>query len=29
MDYAAMMGHLDVVKFFHEKRNEGCADRCK
>ncbi|OWY95303.1 hypothetical protein PHMEG_00034726, partial [Phytophthora megakarya] len=25
MDYAAMYGHLDVVKWLHEMRSEGCT----
>ena len=25
MDYAAQFGHLDVVKWLHENRTEGCT----
>ena len=25
MDYASRNGHLDVVKFLHENRTEGCT----
>ena len=25
MDYASQNGHLNVVKFLHENRNEGCT----
>ena len=25
MDWAAENGHLDVVKFLHENRDEGCS----
>ncbi len=25
MDYAAESGHLDIVRFLHQNRNEGCT----
>jgi ankyrin repeat protein len=27
MNYAAMNGHLDVVRWLHEKISEGCTTR--
>jgi hypothetical protein len=25
MDYAAMKGHLEIVKWLHANRSEGCS----
>ena len=26
MDYASQMGHIDIIKFLHENRTEGCTE---